>query len=111
MPTDILPNKVMQVLDYSHLKNEVEFLFPKFIPQFQTTEFESRVEMFLQNELPLHVAHRLRLVSDERLGLIIPAFIKWHESIRYGQSSDYDKTLCAWNLLAVLYTKYATDEI
>ena len=74
--------------------NGVELLLPSFIPQFSTIEFSNRLDLFLQDTLPVYIGAKLRLADNDKLKLIIPAFAAWHNSLLYkdAENGEVDDT-------------------
>ncbi len=85
-----IANKTENILDSAFNPNSVLLLFPDFIPEFSTDDFNNRLTLFLENSLPLHVDYKIITISSDILEKIIPIFSVWYNSIRYKQESVLD---------------------
>ncbi|WCT10023.1 hypothetical protein [Mucilaginibacter jinjuensis] len=63
--------------------NRLELVFPAFIPAFNTLDFKNRLDLFLQDNLPVQTAYKYHFVEAAALKNWIPAFTNWHNSITY----------------------------
>jgi hypothetical protein len=89
--------------------NSVEIFFPQFMPPFQTTDFSNRVELFSEYDLAVNVQYQLHLVQDKHLDKLIPAYIGWHESIRFGNTLKGPEFIYALELLLIISRIYLAD--
>ena len=69
-------------------KSDVEIIFPEFICQSDKEEFKNRLDLFLQNTLPVQVSYELHFIGGDQLKVFIPAFINWHNSLVYNTYND-----------------------
>jgi len=101
-----------QELDYSIFRNGLEFLFPQFVQDFQQKEFSNRLSLFLENEIPLGIMHKHHLVKKKQLDSLIPAFIRWHESLIYkpGDVNENEIVKTAWELLTEINQIHVADK-
>ena len=60
---------------------QVELVFPLFIPQLNTDEFKDRLELFLQENMPLQVSYCCHFVGSEMLEKLIIAYADWHNGL------------------------------
>ena len=91
--------------NYPVLNNEVELIFPGFMPQLYSSEFNDRLTLFLQDSLPAQVTYSIRFVDTELLEKLILAFVQWHNGLIYrDKNQPWGKPLnvCAKELVAVL---------
>jgi len=51
---------------------DVFFFFPDYLPQFSTVAFKRRVELFLNENLPININYRAVYLSSEELAELIP---------------------------------------
>lgn len=63
--------------------NEVILIFPDFIPALNTWEFKNRLDLFLQNMLPVQVSYAYRFVNAAQLKNCIDAYTSWHNGLLY----------------------------
>jgi len=68
----------------------VEIIFPAFIPQFSTQAFKNRLNLFLQNELPVQITYGCHFIPPKLLEELIPVFASWHNTLVY----DVNNELC-----------------
>ncbi len=61
---------------------DLNFIFPSYIPQFSSVAFKQRVELFLQENLPVNIRYRVYYPSYNELKKIIPAFANFYNAIR-----------------------------
>lgn len=76
---------------FSHLV----FLFPAFIPGFTSADFIQRIKFFLGNELPVNITSQLKHAEASLLGNLVPAFIRWHDSMIAVNMDKYSITKSA----------------
>lgn len=74
---------------YPVMNNQVELIFPDFIPQFKTEDFKNRLKIFLQAEMPVQVVCNCRFVDSGTLKKLIPAFVHWHNNLRYHEKKQF----------------------
>lgn len=68
---------------HSMFHHHLVFIFPGYIHLFKTKEFQTRLHLFLQNELPVTISYALYVIDDSLvLKSVIDAFVLWHELIR-----------------------------
>jgi hypothetical protein len=67
--------------------NRVELIFPSFIPQLNRLDFKNRLDLFLQNNLPVLLDYKCHFVSSDVLKSLIPAFVDWHNDIAYSDQA------------------------
>jgi hypothetical protein len=60
---------------------QVVLIFPAFIPQFNTETFKSRLELFLQETMPVQVSYRCLFLSNNMLEVLIIEFADWHNEL------------------------------
>lgn len=77
-----------QVAASMTLDTEVVLIFPDFIPQFNTAQFKNRLDLFLQNTLPVQLPYKYHFVNAGMLEKIIPAFINWHNNLIYKDNKN-----------------------
>jgi hypothetical protein len=80
--------------------NGVELIFPSFIPQLNSVDFRNRLDLFLQNNLPVQVSYKCHFVSSDILKNLITVFTDWHNDIAYS-----DKVIT--NDITTLNTQHA----
>jgi hypothetical protein len=61
--------------------NRVDLIFPNFIPALNNDAFKNRLDLFLQNELPVHISGKYHFVGVPVLEKLISKFINWHNSL------------------------------
>jgi hypothetical protein len=72
---------------------QVILIFPAFIPQLNTEEFKNRLELYLQETMPVHVTYRCHFVSSSILEILIIAFADWHNGLIYPSDPVVNKPL------------------
>jgi hypothetical protein len=65
----------------------IELLFPDFIPQLNTPQFKQRLDLFLENTLPVQLTYNYHFVSAEILGRLVPVFAAWHNTLVYNNDT------------------------
>jgi hypothetical protein len=97
----------------------VEIILPDFIPQFTTPEFKSRLDLFLQNALPVQISYTLHFVNAIQLAKIIPVFCSWYNALMYTYKDDSTdlqnnqiaaNTVALTNLITEIYAEINADE-
>ncbi len=63
--------------------NGVELVFPAFIPEFNTDAFRKRLDLFLQQTMPVGLGYKYRFADADCLQQLIPAFVNWHNALRH----------------------------
>jgi hypothetical protein len=63
--------------------NELIFLFPSFITTLRSAAFLSRLDFFLQNEMPVRLTCQYHFLDAAQLQKIIPVFTDWHNCLIY----------------------------
>lgn len=84
------------------LNHGVLIILPAFLPQCNTPAFEQRVQLFLDEELPVHVPGTHYHASTEQLLQLIPAYSAFMNSIRYPASATGEIKTYAQQLLNIL---------
>jgi len=92
--------EIDQFEDNPLFSNGVELVFPSFIPQLNSVDFRNRLDLFLQNNLPVQVSYKCHFVSSDILKNLITAFTDWHNDIAYS-----DKVIT--NDITTLNTQHA----
>jgi hypothetical protein len=88
----------------------VEIILPDFIPQFNTPGFKNRLDLFMQNALPVQISYTLHFVNAIQLAKIIPVFCSWYNALMYtykDDSTDLQNNQIAANTIAL--TNLITD--
>lgn len=67
-------------------------IFPNFIPEFMTPEWENRLGYFMDSQLPLHVSQHTMYLSAENLQTLIPSYISWYNSNIYSANKKNKTT-------------------
>ncbi|MBL0358425.1 MAG: hypothetical protein IPP72_16890 [Chitinophagaceae bacterium] len=94
-------NRSETYLPDSLFQQQVLFIFPGYISTFKTQEFNSRLNLFFQNEIPVTVNYAVYTIDDCFIfQAVIDAFIRWHDDIRYCDNEN-----------AGQYQRYAEDLI
>ena len=88
----------LSIFDY-----DVIFLFPTFIfPEstkqegdttikyYEDSEFQTRLKIFAESSLPANVNYCYHLVRPEDLGVLIPIYAAWHNSLRFSIGSELE---------------------
>ena len=69
-------------LAHSIFQNSVMLFFPDFVPEFTQVDFKSRIDLFLENMLPVHMETAVNAISSGELKQLIPKFCNWRNSLR-----------------------------
>lgn len=98
---------------------DLVLIFPGFIRTPDTRGFDDRLELFMQNTLPVTTRHKLIYAGTGTLEELIPAFTKWHDSLCYHQKNKKQESIqdiiieeqrkrrrCAQKLLGTLVKLY-----
>jgi hypothetical protein len=70
--------------------NRIELIFPSFIPQLNSIDFKNRLNLLLQNNLPVQIDYMCHFVNSDILTNLIPAFTNWHNDITYSDKTVPD---------------------
>lgn len=84
------------------LNNGVIIILPAFLPQCNTPAFRKRMELLLEEELPVNVPGNYYLAGSEQLQQLVCAYPAFMNSLRYPASETEAITTSAQNLLNVL---------
>jgi len=106
-----VPDSSDSSVELPYYNNKLEFLFPDFIYPFNTTEFGLRLNLILDNELPVNTPYKVHLVRTELATSLIHSFVKWHDSLRCTDIANYpnpDTANHAWRLLCEIIYIYTT---
>lgn len=71
---------------------QVILIFPAFIPQLNTVAFKDRLELFLQENMPVQVSYRCFFLNSSMLEILIIAFADWHNGMIYPSDPATDKS-------------------
>lgn len=96
------PDGTQAAMAYELFTTDLLFLFPQFIPQFSFPEFNERLQLFFESELPVHLAASTALANSAQLSTLLPAFASWHDSLRFESPLGLNKTVYAEELLTQL---------
>lgn len=69
----------------------LDLIFPAFIPRLNSPEFRSRIRLFLENAIPVHVPYRCFFIGTEMLKELIPLYVEWHNALRYNPQKKSNK--------------------
>jgi hypothetical protein len=76
--------------EFPIFKSDVEIIFPAFIDQSNTDEFKNRLDLFLQNTLPVQVEYECHFIGSDQLTVFIAAFVNWHNSLIYNDKKTFN---------------------
>jgi hypothetical protein len=65
------------------LENKLLLVLPDFIDAYTETTFLKRLELLMQDSLPLHMGYDVFYASSVQLEVFIPTYIDWHNGLRY----------------------------
>ncbi|VXB08604.1 conserved hypothetical protein [Flavobacterium sp. 9AF] len=82
----------------------ITVIFPNYIPYFNTSYFKNRLELLLENTLPMEVSFSVHFIDQENLQNIIPAYTNWYNDIVFNYSSYTQKATTANDLITLLKT-------
>lgn len=80
-------NGTITINDALFKKNAI-LLFPDFIPELQTPQFERRLEQFLAVSLPTNIQCEYLSVQFQELESFTSNYYSWHESLRFKNALD-----------------------
>ncbi|AYL99039.1 hypothetical protein [Mucilaginibacter celer] len=89
--------------------NNLELIYPDFIPGLNNDDFRDRLDLLMQAELPIQSGYNCHFVTQAQLGVLIPVFSLWHNRlIRYNFNNGYNQWLAksAGNLAIMLTLIY-----
>jgi hypothetical protein len=91
-------NGTITINDALFKKNAI-LLFPDFIPELQTPQFERRLEQFLAVSLPTNIQCEHLFAKLEELENFASNYYSWHDSLRFKNTLDthYTKTEASSN--------------
>ncbi|WP_130735398.1 hypothetical protein [Flavobacterium sp. J27] len=82
----------------------ITLIFPDYIPYFNTQYFKNRLELLLENIVPVEVSFHALFVDQETIQKIIPAYTNWHNNLVFNYSNYVKKTATASSLISILKT-------
>jgi hypothetical protein len=69
--------------EFPCLDNDVELIFPAFIPALLSPGFAYRLELLLQEWMPVHLSWSYRFFGADQLAVFIPFFAHIHNGLIY----------------------------
>lgn len=74
-------------------EDSIQLIFPKFITTFQSEAFRQRLNVILQDSLPISCTHRPypHLLEGAELNNVLAAYAKWHNAMRFSKASKDPK--------------------
>ncbi len=69
--------------EFPSFDNDVELIFPAFIPGLLSPGFNYRLELLLQGWMPVHLSWRYRFFGGNQLAVFIPFFAHIYNSLIY----------------------------
>ncbi|WP_158992499.1 hypothetical protein [Mucilaginibacter sp. L196] len=75
--------------EFPIFSNDLELIFPVFINELSSVEFTNRLDVFLENTLPVQVSYAYHFIGDNQLELFIPAFVSWHNQLIYNYKHPF----------------------
>ena len=75
LPTDAPPPETFYL--------RVLSVFPAYVALLQQPSFQRYFDQIVDFHWPAHIVNQLQLCSFTRLKVVIPAFVKWHNGLRY----------------------------
>ncbi len=69
-------------LDHAIFQNSAMLFFPDFVPQFTQVDFISRMDIFMESILPVHLTTAVNTISSTQLNKLIPKFCDWRNCLR-----------------------------
>jgi hypothetical protein len=92
--------------------NEITLIFPEFINEIRNERFKTRLDLFLQNSIPVHILYNILYLSSDQLMNFIPAFIKWHNDLLYKEENSMNNNDLKENanILATLLNKIIQED-
>lgn len=84
-------NGTIAINDSLFKKNTI-LLFPDFIPELQTPQFERRLEQFLAVSLPTNIQCEYLFAQFQELESFTSNYYSWHESLRFKNVLDAHHT-------------------
>lgn len=77
--------------EFPCLDNDVELIFPAFIPALLSPGFAYRMEILLQEWMPVHLSWSYRFFGGDQLAVFIPFFAHIHNSLIYHPPTASDE--------------------
>lgn len=68
--------------------SSVFFLLPAFIPAINNPEFISRLKLFLDNTMPVHIPYACFVVEADQLRELIPVYVSWYNGFIYKTNDE-----------------------
>jgi hypothetical protein len=63
--------------------NHIMIVFPEFIRTLNNQDFKNRLELFLENTLPVRMTYHYYFAGHELLARLIPLYARWHNCLAY----------------------------
>jgi hypothetical protein len=82
-------------------------VFPEFL---NSTEFQNRLDFFLENELPPQLNYKYLFIDPSNLKELIPKYTKWHNDLIFG-SEETALISSSWSLLEKLEDTYNHQQL
>ncbi|HEU4717366.1 MAG TPA: hypothetical protein VFU15_06025, partial [Bacteroidia bacterium] len=89
-------------LNYSCFDDDLQLIFPDYIPQFAEPSFRLMTQLFMENELPEELSYGFYLAGFTSLQPLVTNFIYWHESLRYKSSYAANSAVYAKGVLSAV---------
>jgi hypothetical protein len=95
----------------SFFENTLLWVFPDYIPEITTPNWQHRLSYFMESQLPIQISAKPTYASAANLKKLIPQYVSWYNANIYDASSQtkeqQDKrketlTINAGNLIATL---------
>ena len=69
-------------LDHAIFQYSSMLFFPDFVAQFTQVDFTTRMDIFLESMLPVHMETTVNTISGTQLNKLIPKFCNWRNNLR-----------------------------
>ncbi|PTX64059.1 hypothetical protein C8N46_101669 [Kordia periserrulae] len=86
-------------------ENTLLWVFPNYLPEIVTTDWQHRLSYFTETQLPLHISAGSFYATADDLKTFIPQYVRWFNANIYNTSTQsYDITTAATSASEIILT-------
>lgn len=74
-------------------EEDVLFIFPSYVPRFQSVQFQQLMTLYFQENLPFHVMSNVIYADEQALESFIPVYTAWFNGLHYKSPPDDTTTV------------------
>ena len=75
--------EIQRFAEFPDFEEDIALIFPAFLGVFNTPAFTTRLDLFLQSTLPVHLSYKCYFFGSEQLSVFVPVFADWHNHMIY----------------------------